>query len=266
MVFPTPDQKSERIARLLVEEIVPYFGVPETVLSERGTNLLSFLMKDICQLLGIKAEHYSSHPQCNGVVERFNRTLKSMLRKQAAKFGMQWDKYLSGVLWAYRNMPYSTTGEKPSFLLFGFDCRSPTEAALLPGKSLRATNANVSDYQEQMVLSLGAWRLRPVKKLSDDTKYNMTKQQELQNYFPQDETGKTRKLSQPWHGPYRTISLDDPDVTISKIYFPDDPPIQIHQSRVQSVLYHSLQDFIGMELKDQHQADRQSKYLNNWLP
>ena len=57
MVFPTPDQKSERIARiarLLVEEIVPCFRVPEVILSNRGTNLLSFSMKDICQLLGIK--------------------------------------------------------------------------------------------------------------------------------------------------------------------------------------------------------------------
>ena len=55
-------------------------------------------------------------------------------------------------------------------------------------------------------------------------------------------------------------------MTVIKLYFPDDPPIRIHQSRVQSVLYHSLQDFIGMEQKDQDQADHQSKYLNNWPP
>jgi len=72
--------------------------------------------------------------------------------KHAAKFGVQWDQYLSGVLWAYRNTPHSSTGEKPSFLLYGFDCRTPTEAALLPAKPLRPTN--VSDYREQMMLSL----------------------------------------------------------------------------------------------------------------
>ena len=153
LVFLTPDQKAERIARLLVEEIVPTFGVPEAILSDRGTNLLSFVMKDICKLLGIKKLNTTaSHPQCNGAVERFNRTLKSMLRKQAAKMGGQWDQYLSGVLWAYRNTPHSSTGEKPSFLLFGYDCRSPMESALLPAKSLRVTN--VSDYREQMMLSV----------------------------------------------------------------------------------------------------------------
>ena len=36
MVFPIPDQKTERIAKLLVEELVPFFGVPEALLSDRG--------------------------------------------------------------------------------------------------------------------------------------------------------------------------------------------------------------------------------------
>ena len=52
-------------------------------------------------------------------------------------------------------------------------------------------------------------------------------------YFPQDETGKSRKLSHPWHGPYRITSRDEPDITATKVYFPDDPSIQVHQTRVQ---------------------------------
>ena len=59
------------------------------------------------------------HPECNGKVERFNCTLKDMLRRE---YGTQWDKHLPGVLWAYRNTPHNNTGEKPPFLLFGWDC------------------------------------------------------------------------------------------------------------------------------------------------
>lgn len=66
------------------------------------------------------------------MVERLNRTLKSMLCKHAMKFGTQWDRYLSGVLWAYSNTPHEATKEKPSYLLFGTDYRFPTEAAFLP--------------------------------------------------------------------------------------------------------------------------------------
>ena len=112
MVFPIPDQKSSRIVEILVNEVVPFIGVPEALLSDRGTNSLSYLMKDVCSLLGItKLNTTAYHPQCDGLVERFNRTLKTMLRKHAAKYGSQWDKYLSAVVWAYRNTPHEATGE-----------------------------------------------------------------------------------------------------------------------------------------------------------
>ena len=38
-------------------------------------------------------------------------------------------------------------------------------------------------------------------------------------YFPSDETGKMCRMSQPWHDPYRIISKDDPDVTVTKSIF-----------------------------------------------
>ena len=97
MVYPTSDQKAERIARLLVKEIVPFLGVPETL-----KNLLSHLMKDVCKLLEIeKLNATTHHPECDGTVERFNQTLKTMLRKQAKKYGAQWVQYIYGVVWAY---------------------------------------------------------------------------------------------------------------------------------------------------------------------
>ena len=81
MVYPAPDQKSIRIVRLLTEELIPTFGVPEALMSGRGTNLLSYLMQDTCKLLGIKELNITAyHSQCEEV-ERFNCTLKTMLRK-----------------------------------------------------------------------------------------------------------------------------------------------------------------------------------------
>ena len=117
---------------------MPFFGVPEALLSDRGTNLLSHLVLDVCKLLGIKKLNTTAyHPQCDGMVERFNGTLKTMIRKHVTDFGKQWDQYLHSLLWAYQNTPHESTGEKPSFLLFGMDCRSPTEASLMPLSELR---------------------------------------------------------------------------------------------------------------------------------
>jgi len=60
MVFPKPDQKANQIALLLVDELLPLFGVSEALLLDWGT-------KYVCQLLSIKTTTY--HPQCNGIVE-----------------------------------------------------------------------------------------------------------------------------------------------------------------------------------------------------
>ena len=245
MAFPTPDQKAKRIARLLAEEIVPLFGVPEALLSDRGTNLLSILMQDVCKLLGIKKLNTTAHhPQCDGMIERLNRTFKSMLRKQAVKFGAEWDTYLPGALWAYRNTPHSSTDEKPSYLLFGYDCRSPTEATLLPATLHQPVDIN--DYREELVVMLSSARQMAAKANQEAQrryKHQYDKSSTIIKYrigdwvfvyFPSEETGKMRKLSRPWHGPYRIISRNDPDVTVTKVYFPDDPPLQVHQLRVKN--------------------------------
>ena len=243
MVYPVPDQKAERLVKLLAEEVIPFCGVPEALLSDRGANLLSHLMTDVCEMLGIhKLNTTSYHPQCDGMVERFNRTLKSALRKHAVKFGNQWDTYLPGIVYAYRNSPHDSTGEKPSFLLFGFDCRSPSEAALMEPEVLQPTD--VSDYREQLVLSLTSARdlaTQSIRKAQNQYKSQYDKKGTKRTYqvgdwvlvkFPAEESGKNRKLSQPWHGPYRVLSCPDPDVVVSKVYFPDDGQIQVHQLRV----------------------------------
>ena len=112
MVFAVPDQKTTQIAKLRAEEVIPVFGVPECLLSDSGTNLLSSLMLDLCRILGItKLNTTAYHPQCDGAVQRFNRTLKTILRKHAAKFGSQWDRFLPSILWAYCNTPHTSTGE-----------------------------------------------------------------------------------------------------------------------------------------------------------
>ena len=202
-------------------------------------------MLDVCEKLGIqKLNTTAYHSQCNGLVERFNRTLKAMLRKQAATCGMQWDKFLSGTVWAYRNTPHEATGEKLSFLLFGIDCRSPSEAALLPPTQSEEID-EFSDHWQELVVSLSSARSEALKRIRKAQKqyksqYDMKQHQvELKTgdwvlvYFPKDEAGRNRKLSRPWHDPYHVIKKQDPDVTLCKVYFPQENNIQVHQMRIQ---------------------------------
>ena len=67
------------------------------------------------------------HPQTDGLVERFNQTLKLMLRKTAVKEGIDWDKMLPYVLFAYREVPQTSTGFSPFELLYGYQVRGPLD-------------------------------------------------------------------------------------------------------------------------------------------
>ena len=128
-----PDQKAVRLVQLLTEEVIPFFSVPEALLSDRGTNLMSNLMHDVCKKLGIRKLNTTAyHLQCDGMVEQFNHTLMTALRKHTATYGSQWDCYLSGTLSIHHNLPHDSTGEKLSYLLLGMDCRTPTDSYPYP--------------------------------------------------------------------------------------------------------------------------------------
>ena len=69
LVFHIPDQKTYQIVEILVWEIIPICGTTDSLFSDRGTNL-SYLMKDICSLLGIeKLNTTAYHLQCDGLME-----------------------------------------------------------------------------------------------------------------------------------------------------------------------------------------------------
>ena len=79
--------------------------------------LLSKLLHKVYDLMGIKKVNTTVyHPQTDGLVERFNRTLTSMLAKTVKKDDSDWDKHLPYVLYPYRTSLQESTKESPFFL------------------------------------------------------------------------------------------------------------------------------------------------------
>ena len=61
-------------------------GIPREILSDQGSQFISSVMKEVCRLLSVKQMVTTPyHPMCNGLVEKFNGTLKNMLRKMCAE-------------------------------------------------------------------------------------------------------------------------------------------------------------------------------------
>ncbi|KAL5516790.1 hypothetical protein EMCRGX_G002203 [Ephydatia muelleri] len=118
-------------AEHIAEELVRIFarvGIPEEMLTDQGSNFTSQLLSEIYQLLHVHPIRTSPyHPQTDGLVERFNITLKAMLRKVAAEDELNWDKWLPYLLFAYREVPQDSTGFSPFELLYGRAVRGPLD-------------------------------------------------------------------------------------------------------------------------------------------
>ena len=108
MTMGTPTSKD--MADLLVTLIISRHGAPDALLSDRGSQFMSKMMMEVYRVLGMnKRSTTAYHPQCDGLVERFNRTLTMMLSLVIDKDNSDWDKKLSHVLFAYRTAVHKAT-------------------------------------------------------------------------------------------------------------------------------------------------------------
>ena len=101
-------------------------GVPKEVLSDNGSSFKSEMMTEVSRLLSLR-QLFSSpyHSMGNSVCERFNGTLRRMLRKMCMDKPRQWDRYIEPLLFAYRETPQASTKFSPFELLYGRTVRGP---------------------------------------------------------------------------------------------------------------------------------------------
>jgi len=95
---------TDTVAEALVD-IFSHLGVPEEILSDLGTQFVSECIKEVTRLLSIKQLTTTpSHPMCNGLTEKCNGTVKSMLKRLCSEQPRQWHHYVNPLLFAYREV------------------------------------------------------------------------------------------------------------------------------------------------------------------
>ena len=122
---PLPGIEAERVAEALFN-MFTRLGFPSEILTDLGSQFTSEVMQVVSRLLSIRMLKTTPyHPICNGLVEKFNGTLKSMLRKVCAEKPKDWDRYIPALLFAYREAPQESLGFSPFELLYGRTVRGP---------------------------------------------------------------------------------------------------------------------------------------------
>ncbi|OMJ13933.1 Pol polyprotein, partial [Smittium culicis] len=119
--------QTSTVVNFIITEIVQTFGVPEILITDRGSNFLSDVSIHLYQFLQIRHNPTTTYrPQANGQVERLNRTLKNSLAKICQENSKDWDCFLWKALMAIRSMKNRSTGISPAKMLYGIEMKLPT--------------------------------------------------------------------------------------------------------------------------------------------
>jgi hypothetical protein len=123
---PLPNQEATTIAQAFVNKIVSRWGVPKIIITDQGSNFTGNVLSIVYKMLGIRRNATTpNHPQSDGLVERFNRTLKSTIYKLAADFDTAWDMHIDWAVANYRFALNAALQDTPFFMMTGQDPRLP---------------------------------------------------------------------------------------------------------------------------------------------
>ena len=215
--FPIPNQEATTVAEKLVEEIFLRFSVPEQLHSDQGRQFESKLITEICQLLNIhKTRTTPHHPQSDGLVERFNRTLLDMLSTCAKDHPFDWEQYIRKVCMAYNSSVQSSTGYTPFYLMFGRQARLPLDVMFETNIQTQSNNTP-GEYAIALQKRLRTAYDLVRKQLSDThirQKQFYDQKVHGKPYKPGDlvwlhsavaRKGRRQKLNHQWTGPFKIV-------------------------------------------------------------
>ncbi|GKA72536.1 putative reverse transcriptase domain-containing protein [Tanacetum coccineum] len=99
------DYKTEKLAKIYVNEIVARHGVPVSIISDRDGRFTSHLWQALQEALGTRLDMSTAyHPQTDGQSEHTIQTLEDMLRACVMDFGGSWDTHLPLIEFSYNNI------------------------------------------------------------------------------------------------------------------------------------------------------------------
>ncbi|KAL5475858.1 hypothetical protein EMCRGX_G025729, partial [Ephydatia muelleri] len=212
--IPLRSCKAETVA----EELLKMFarvGIPREILTDKGSNFTSRLLGELYAMLKVHPIRTTPyHPQTDGLVERFNQTLKAMLRRTVDQEGKDWDRLIPFLLFVYREVPQVSTGFSPFELLYGRMVRGPLDVVKEAWESEQAEQSGVEESVVSYVLSIQ----EKLNQMAGLVRANMEKAQATQKHW-YDRKSRERALNEgdkvlvllptsndkllaQWQGPY----------------------------------------------------------------
>ncbi|UYV65536.1 hypothetical protein LAZ67_3004622 [Cordylochernes scorpioides] len=124
-VLPLEDIKADTIIKSFYKEWISRYGTPCHLITDRGMQFMPQKLKEFAKMCGIQLKHTTSyHPQSNGKIERFHRTLKTAISSHNY---IRWTERLPSVLLGLRSSIYCSSDFSIAQMVFGKTIRLPVE-------------------------------------------------------------------------------------------------------------------------------------------
>lgn len=202
-IFPVEDITSETVAKTLFEGWITRFGCPLRITTDQGRQFESRIFESLSQFLGIhKIRTTPYHPQSNGMIERFHRTLKVALMTRESN--ENWLKEIPTVLLGLRSSLREDTGYSSAEMTYGTPIR-------LPGGFFESSAAQLSTYEEfvkQIQKDITQMTSIPKRKNHNQAIFVHPELKECSHVFVRCDRMK-KALTPPYEGPYPVISKTD---------------------------------------------------------
>ena len=218
--IPTRNHEAVTLANILVDRVFAEYGIPLQIVSDLGPELQGNLMTEMCRALGIDKMRTSAYrPQGNSQVERWHRTLNSLLGKVVSESQRDWPARVPGVVAAYRATIHESTGFTPNRLLFGRETHMPLDLAYgVDAEEAQRSDSYdhyVSDMQDRLRQDYALAREHLGKSVRRNKKsYDLrTRPQQYTTgtwvwyYYPRRYAGRSPKLQRMYTGPFLIVKI-----------------------------------------------------------
>ena len=149
ILIPSSNHTANTVSKALMRHVIPYFGTPHRLFSDRGREFISAIWTKLLHSLGIQQVLTSPyHPEGNAINERSHRTLNNMLRARLLEgpSTKAWVDKVPGIMLTLNAMPHEPHGFSASMTVTGHEPTLPPD--LVSDASPSSATEDTPEYVE----------------------------------------------------------------------------------------------------------------------